>query len=121
MALLERLQAIGPEAKSVTVAAPEIGDGETVTFATRLTVGDVLALPPNFIGLAGFAQSAILFRLLAREKNGAEIQVEDAEFQALDALGLHAIVRRAKLHETVFAQLVKEPEGEGGGEGKSSP
>ena len=118
MALLDRLQRIGPEASTITVEAPELGDGEKVTFATRLTVGDVLALPASFFALSSAGQSALLFRLLAREANGEPMQAKDDDYMAVDGMALHAIVRRADLHRVAFEQLHAE---DAAGEGKSSP
>ena len=121
MALLERLQRIGPATKTITVDAPEIGEGETVTLATRLSVEDAVeAGKIDFLGMPAFAQNIALFSFLAREKNGEPMAATVQEFNKLDGLALHAIVARSGIRDQVFAQLVDDsPEGNDG-EGKSS-
>lgn len=105
MNVSEMLQSISSRNELITVDAPEAGEGATVAFRTRLSVADVLALPENWHRLPGFAQNAIIFRLLARDPNGRLPPVGDDEFAGADAMFLSEVVERSGLRDRVFAQL----------------
>ena len=91
-----------------TVDAPEFGDGVSFVFRTRLSVADVLALPNDFYAQPVFAQNALLFRLLVRERDGSEPDMDEAQYAGVDALALSEVVMRGKLREKVFEQLHTE-------------
>ena len=112
----EALAGIASRNELLTVDAPEFGEGVAFHFRTRLSVADVLALPNDYFAQPAMAQNALLFRLLVRERDGSEPDVDEAEYAGTDALALSEVVMRGGLRDKVFAQLSEG--GAEGGEGK---
>ena len=114
MLLKELLAGVAKRNELMTVPVPDLGDGAELTFRTRLSVADVLALPPNFLDLPAFVRNALLFRLLVRDPTGALPDVDDDEFAGADAMWMHRVVVDSGLDVKVFEQLVaREADDEG--------
>ena len=120
MNVSELLRNVGARNDLITVDFPCAGEGAKVTFATRLSVADVLALPENFPSLPRFVQNTLIFKLLVRDPSGRVPNLTDDEYAGADALHISRVVDESGLRDRVFQQLAADPE-DAAPKGKPSP